>query len=276
MTTPVAGATLYVRTVVTDPFGSYDVTSANLSIVPPSGGTTINTVLTNVNVVADDGCTRTYEYIWHTGTTAGSYNLSVTANEGYEGITATAAANVTLIVVDSGTRGVAEFTSGNNGTITNAYQTNSTVCLRVTDLDQNTNSAAVEFLPVTLTSSAGDSEFIILTETGTNTGVFTACIQVTNAATTNNSGVLTAPSGSLLTLSYTDPDDPTDTTNTTAIITSPPSTPGISMTKSLVTPAGGHAAVGDTVVFNLQVINNGSTILTNVIVTDNYLSNQLS
>jgi hypothetical protein len=44
--------------------------------------------------------------------------------------------------------------------------------VRVTDHDQNLNAAAVENITVTLTSPAGDTETITLSETGPSTGVF--------------------------------------------------------------------------------------------------------
>ncbi len=74
----VAGTTLYVRTVVTDPFGFGDITGLNLTITPP-GSTVASTS------VATSGCTRTYEYAWNTTSLgAGTYSLPATAKEGYE------------------------------------------------------------------------------------------------------------------------------------------------------------------------------------------------
>src|SRR5207249_2321527 len=96
VSTPVAGAMLYVRAVVSDPFGSYDITSVNLAIDGPGTGGDLNINLTNTSVVADNGCTKTYEYSWNTGPTTGNYSLTATANEGSEGITDVAAASVTL------------------------------------------------------------------------------------------------------------------------------------------------------------------------------------
>ncbi|MCF8457939.1 MAG: DUF11 domain-containing protein [Bacteroidales bacterium] len=72
------GTTVYARTVVTDPFGSSDITALGISIMPP--GTTVSSTS-----VASTSCTRTYEYVWNTsGVTTASVNLTATAKEGYE------------------------------------------------------------------------------------------------------------------------------------------------------------------------------------------------
>src|SRR6185295_18063875 len=111
-----------------------------------------------------------------------------------------------------GPPGIVEFTSGNNDSVTNAFPTNSSACVRITDLDQNTNSAVIETITAVAASSSGDLETFTLTETGTNTGVFTACLSTSaSGGGATNNGTLNAPAGSLITVSYTDPDDPGDT-----------------------------------------------------------------
>jgi uncharacterized repeat protein (TIGR01451 family) len=73
-----AGTTVYIRSVVTDPFGFNDITALNLTITPP--GTTVASTS-----VATSGCTRTYEYAWNTTSlSAGTYSLPGTAKEGFE------------------------------------------------------------------------------------------------------------------------------------------------------------------------------------------------
>jgi uncharacterized repeat protein (TIGR01451 family) len=275
VTTPVVGSPLYLRAVVTDPFGNYDISSVVYSVTAPSPSG--NFSVTNTVPVATTTNSAIYEYAWTATSAAGGYNIGVVANEGTEGITATAGTSVTLIVLDLGTPSTSEFTSGNNGTTTNSYAANSSVCVRVTDLDQNLTNSVVESLTATVTSSAGDSELVTLTETGTNTGVFTACLTTsTNSGTGTNNGVLRAPVGSLLTVSYVDPNDSSDTSSTTATIVPPPGVPGIAVNKSVISPANGQALVGDTVQFNLQIANTGSTTLTNVALTDTFPSGSLT
>jgi uncharacterized repeat protein (TIGR01451 family) len=279
VTAPVAGSTLYVRASVSDPFGSYDITSLGLVITAPSPGANVTTNLTDTSVVANDGCSKTYEFVWPTGATTGNYNLAATAHEGTEGVTAAAAASVTLIFLDLGTPSTTEFTSGNNGPATNAYPGSAagTVCIRVTDLNRNTNSATAQTIIATVSSDTGDFEILTLTETGTNTGVFTACVNTsTNFANVPNDGTLYAPVGSVLTASYSDPTDATDNSSATATILPPPGVSGVKMTKTLVSPASGPASVGQPVIYNLQIVNTGSTTLTNVVVTDNFPSAKLN
>ena len=80
VTAPVAGSTLYVRADVSDPFGSYDITSLGLAITAPSPSANVNTVLNDTSVVANDGCSKTYEYVWNTGPLTGGYAITATAN----------------------------------------------------------------------------------------------------------------------------------------------------------------------------------------------------
>ncbi|MEY2427126.1 MAG: large repetitive protein, partial [Verrucomicrobiota bacterium] len=274
---PVAGSTLYVRTVASDPFGSYDITSVNLAITAPNTNANVNVTLTNSSVVATNAASKTYEYVWQTTATTGGYTVAATANEGTEGINAIAATSLSLIFLDLGTPSTTEFTSGNNGTATNSFAANASTCIRVTDLDQNANPALVETLTATVTSSSGDSELVTLTETGTNTGIFTACLNTSTAGGAGaNNGLLLAPVGSVLTTSYTDPNDSSDQSSASGTIQPAPGVPGLAVNKTIVSPANGQALVGDTVLFNLQAINTGSTSLTNITLVDNFPSARLA
>ena len=269
---PANGQLLYVRTVVSDPFGSYDITSLNLGIDGPGSGSDLNVTLTNT--VATNALTKTYEYAWQTTATVGNYTLSGTAFEGTEGITNTLATGVVLNFTDTGTPSTTTFTSGSNGSATNAFAGNQSICVRVVDLDQNLNSAAIETVPVTVTSSTGDSELVILSETTTNSGIFVNCLN--SSTTTNGVGVLFASAGSVIAVSYVDPTDSNDESSSTATIQVPPNTPGVKLTKSLVSPANGQTGVGATVQFNLQVVNTGNTVLTNLSIVDNFPSASLA
>lgn len=263
------GQTVYVRAVASDPFCAADTTGMSLAITDPSSSTSNVTP----SVVATGTNTKTFEYAWATGATPGNYQLSVTANEGYEGtITATAGAQFPLTYQDLGTPSVTEFTSGNNGAATTTYATPVTsVCVRVTDLDQNTNPAVAETIAVTITSSSGDSEPLTLTETGINTGVFTACIAASSSVIgTSNNGTLYAPAGAILTVNYIDPTDPTDHTSATATV--PNTAPSVAITKTRVTPSSGKAFGNDTVQFDLVVTNTGNTSLATVQIVDTYPS----
>ena|GEM_PF-1011157 len=275
------GSVLYVRLTVTDPFGAYDINNVNLVIDGPGASGDLTNTLTDAYLVSSNSCSKTYEYVWYTGVTQGSYTLTAVANEGTEGaITDTASTGVTLSFQDVGTPCNTEFTSGNNGTATNQYATNATIWVRVTDLDQNLTNTLVETLSVTISSSVNgtnDLETVVLTETGTNTGVFTGSIPSSSTTYSGtNSGTLYAPVTTVLTLNYTDPTDATDPCSAIATVPPTPGTPSLSVTKTLVLPADGQATLGEAVQYQLQVINNGSTNLNPVTVFDNFPSNKLA
>lgn len=71
------GSTVYLRSTVTDPFGSSDITGMTIGIAPLGSNV-------NATSVATSGCTRTYEYAWVTPAVSDDYNLTATAEEGYE------------------------------------------------------------------------------------------------------------------------------------------------------------------------------------------------
>ena len=273
-TAPYNGQTLYARVVVSDPFGSSDITSVGLVIDGPGTANDISTTLTNVNIVNDTGCTRTYEYVWQTGATVGGYTITATANEGTEGITSSISTALSLNFLDFGTPSMTQFTSGNNGVHTNSFATNSTAWIRVTDINRNTNATTYETVAVTVTSSSGDSELVTLTETGTNTGVFTGGIVLTTNAVSINNGVLTAPQGSLIQVTYTDITDSSDVSSDTASIPMPAGTGAIRVTDTLLTPS--QTLVGNTVQFSIQVVNTGSTNLPTVTLTNSFPTSALT
>lgn len=80
------GSTVYIRSDVSDPFGSYDITAANITIRDPFGNVVVsNQPMTEVN---DSGLAiKTYEYPHITAGTAieGQWTYTITAEEGTEG-----------------------------------------------------------------------------------------------------------------------------------------------------------------------------------------------
>ncbi|MBW7866243.1 MAG: DUF11 domain-containing protein, partial [Candidatus Hydrogenedentes bacterium] len=278
---PVAGATtgstLYIRASVSDPFGAYDITDLDLAVTGPGGMGNFSLTLDDADVVAATSCAKVYEYAWVTSAPVGAYEILATANEGTEGITDTATASVVLSFLDLGTPSVTEFTIGDNGPHTEIYNPDQTVCVRVTDLDQNTNPAAVETVLAVITTSSGDTETVTLTETGVDTGVFTTCLSASATVDGGDGdGTLYAPTGTLLNVAYTDPDDPTDQSGDTATVPLPSGTPGIVVTKTLVTPADGQTMVGGAVQYTVQVVNVGDVNLPNVSLVDTFPAVNLS
>lgn len=270
------GQTVYVRTTVADPFGAADIRQLTVDITSPTGSVTTVPLTT---AVATSGCTKTYEYTWNTSVVQGQYNVAVTAYEGYEtgaaAITDQASTPFTLNYLDTGTPSKSEFTTGNNGTATTSYSPNATICVRVTDVDQNTNPAVAETITAVIKGGGTDSETVTLTETGVNTGLFTACLPSSSTTTgTSNNGTLYAPMGAGITVTYVDPNDSSDTSNAAAVISTV--TPTLSLSKSRVTPSDGVAVLGETVRFDLVVGNPGATNLNTVTVTDTFPNSCLS
>ena len=269
------GQTIYVRVAVSDPFGSYDVNHLTLAVTDPSLGVSTVT-LTNVQVVADDGCVKTYEYPWVTGSLQGNYQLLATAYEGTEGITATRSTTLYIANQDLGTPSATQFTFGDNGSPTNSYYAGTNVCVRVIDLNRNTNATTVDTVSAVVTASTGDRETITLTETGPNTGIFTGCMATTNtAAATTNNAVLSVIPGATVNVTYTDTTDPSDVTSDNATIKpANAAIPGVSVSKTLTSPASGLAEVGSTVSFNILIANSGTVTVTNVLLADTNSSSQ--
>lgn len=79
------GATAYVRAVVSDPFGSFDISGATTTILDANSAPVVsNAAMTQV---ADSGTdTKTYEFAQVVGAPFGNWTAVVTANEGTEGI----------------------------------------------------------------------------------------------------------------------------------------------------------------------------------------------
>jgi uncharacterized repeat protein (TIGR01451 family) len=80
------GSTVYIRAVVSDPFGDADITSASLTLLDPSGATVVASA--PMTDFADaSGATRTYQYTHALSGTAavGIWTARVVTTEGVEG-----------------------------------------------------------------------------------------------------------------------------------------------------------------------------------------------
>jgi uncharacterized repeat protein (TIGR01451 family) len=88
------GNTLYVRATVSDPFGSFDISGATISIIDAGGNTLVaNQAMTAQGAAAGCGlttsatCVLQYPYTVPASPVYGSWTVRVTANEGVEGVT---------------------------------------------------------------------------------------------------------------------------------------------------------------------------------------------
>jgi uncharacterized repeat protein (TIGR01451 family) len=97
--TTLSGTTVYVRSVISDPFGSFDITSASILITDSTGSVRVNGA--TMTQAADSGAaTKTYEYAYAVpaGGPAGAWTARVTGVEGTEG-TVTDLAQTALNVI---------------------------------------------------------------------------------------------------------------------------------------------------------------------------------
>lgn len=91
--------------------------------------------------------------------------------------------------------------------------------IRVTDPDQNLDRTVRETVFVTVTDpDSGDTEVVILTETGPDTGVFVGYIPTSATPTAPFSGSLTVNSGNTISTRYVDIVDRSDTALTTIMV----------------------------------------------------------
>jgi large repetitive protein len=281
ITGTINGETVYVRTTVTDPFGAYDIDpdtgTATLMITNPAMATT-NVTMSAVGTVT---CGKIYEYAWSTPPEQGSFTLSATSREGSENtISSTKATQFIITFTDTGTPCNIEFTTGNNGTNTTSYTGSASylVCIRVIDMDRNTNALTVQSIPVTVTSNSGsgDTEALILVETGINTGIFTACITgSTTTGTGINDNTLYATAGSNLVATFDDQLNAPDMCTANALILIPVANV-VTLAKTLEAPVTGFAAVGDSVIWKIVVSNPGNTTLATINLTDTWDSGCLT
>ncbi|MBN2061087.1 MAG: DUF11 domain-containing protein, partial [Deltaproteobacteria bacterium] len=99
------------------------------------------------------------------------------------------------------------------------YMSGDTINIQVKDPDQNVNTSVIETVTVVLTDPAtGDTETVILTETGPNTGIFRGGISTTLAATAIESGILSVAADSRIQATYTDALDALTVTSASALI----------------------------------------------------------
>ena len=79
ITNGLGGRNSYIRSTVTNPFGSSDITSMNFTITPP-------TSIVSAPSVATAGCTKIFEYVWAIPATSATYQINGLAKQGYENI----------------------------------------------------------------------------------------------------------------------------------------------------------------------------------------------
>ncbi|MCP3955284.1 MAG: isopeptide-forming domain-containing fimbrial protein, partial [Desulfobacterales bacterium] len=93
ITSVVPGQNIYIRSMVSDPFGSYDISSASLFLTTPTGTVVVNNAAMTEVAADANGPFKTFEYLypdppdtWPAGFVDGIWTARVTAEEGTEGL----------------------------------------------------------------------------------------------------------------------------------------------------------------------------------------------
>jgi len=265
------GKKAYFRVTASDPFGAYDISSLDVTITNPSGGTASANL---TSTVASTASSKTFEYPWTSGPSLGGYSITVKANEGTEGISATSTTPLQVSQQDLGTPSTTTFTDASGNTLT-SYTTSGPAYVQVIDGDKNTDPLTVQTITAVVTTSTGDRETVTLTETGVNTGIFrSGPITVNTNTVTQGNNALNIVAGSSLLATYVDAVDSTDTSSANAVIATT-NTTSVSIYKSLISPTSGRTLLNGTVVYNIQVSNTGTASLPTVSVADSFDSAKL-
>lgn len=99
-----------------------------------------------------------------------------------------------------------------------SFNSGDPVFVKVTDYDQNLNALVAETITTTVTTAAGDSELLTLTETGISTGVFIGYIQSSRSAIAANNCAMNFSANTTTTANYTDPLDIITAISDTALV----------------------------------------------------------
>jgi uncharacterized repeat protein (TIGR01451 family) len=103
--------------------------------------------------------------------------------------------------------------------VADSYHAGQPVFLRLSDADQNLDPATQESVLIRLVcADSGDMEWLLLTETGPDSGAFAGYIPSTAAATSDGDGALSVVENCRLDASYTDSADGSDAAASTAFV----------------------------------------------------------
>ncbi len=167
------GSAAYIRATVSDPFGFADITGLTVNIVSPAAGPFTATS------VATSGCSRTYEYLWNSPSTAGDVVISATAKEGYENA---------VTFTKTGDFALCPITVTNSVTpLSSCVTSNGAITLNVT------GPSGPYTYSWTRTSPAGSGSGSGLSLTGLGVGTYTITVTSTRGCTGTTVATLTYP-----------------------------------------------------------------------------------
>ena len=98
------------------------------------------------------------------------------------------------------------------------YSTGEPIFVEVEDFDQNLDASVRESVIVVVSSNNGDTEELLLTETGKNTGVFIGYIQSSSLSGNSYDGLLTLGENANVRVSYTDKYDGSDSSTDESLV----------------------------------------------------------
>lgn len=102
--------------------------------------------------------------------------------------------------------------------VASLYSTGEPVFVQVDDQDQNLDALVRETVRVVISSSTGDEEELILTETDVASGLFVGYVQSSLAPVAQYDGILSLGADSTASVQYTDQYDPTDVSTGSTLV----------------------------------------------------------
>jgi uncharacterized repeat protein (TIGR01451 family) len=151
------------------------------------------------------------------------------------------------------------------GDVTSAYP-GDTLYIKVEDADQNDQKTAADTLTVTVATTAGDSETVILTETGLSTGIFTGSVASADAAFTIGNGTVDMSPIETVFVTYIDAVDAAlnkDRDRIDSLTAMPSADIGVTVGVSNTTPNE-----GEVLAFTLTLTNHGQSDASGLQITD--------
>ncbi|MGA3279857.1 MAG: hypothetical protein ABSD50_02605 [Smithella sp.] len=161
-----SGTTVYIRAVVSDPFGSYDIVNIpTITIKNPSGTTIVSAAAMTYYPASLTSLTKTYDYAFQVLSSypAGNWSISVTATEGTEGTvsdTGYASMSVTLPAA------LTVVKSASPSPVNPGQVLTYTITITNTGAGTATNATAIDHLPAYTTYVANSTRLNGITVAG--------------------------------------------------------------------------------------------------------------
>ena len=271
------GSTVYVRAVISDPFGSYDVASATVKLTDANGVVQVNGAA--MTQVADSGAaTRTFEYAYALpgGAAVGNWTASVTGLEGTEGTvthTGNAAFLVGLPVLSIAKSHAGNFTAGTNGSYSLVVSNNSLSAIAGTTTVTDTLPAGLTYVSAGGSGwSCGAAGQVVTCSNGS--GVAANASLPAIALTVAVAGSVGASIGNQAQVANPNVNGgAAQAGNVDTATVLHPDLSGAGTAKDVVDLNGGDAAPGDTLRYTITIAESAGAAASGVSVTDDIPAN---